>query len=557
MKRSLVFCMLIIAVAGGALMFRCGMMIRVRSPRKKPASLKYEVAPLDLKPFHGDEANQAYKCGSLIDQGFYQYDPNDHHGPTLYYLTLPSAWLTSDGTFAGTNEFTFRIVPVIFGVGLVLLLLLVGDGIGRPAAVCAGILTAISPAMVYYSRYYIQEMLLVFFTFAAIGAGWRYIRTRHIGWALATGAALGLMHATKETCILAFAAMGAALATTIVLERLRMDSPPPIRAYLKPWHIVAAVGIGLAVSVTFFTSFFTHARGPLDSILTYVGNTERSTGMHNHPWYHYLKLLAYHHVRSGPWWSEGLILALAAVGFFAAIVGRGVSKGRLPLTRFLAVYTLLMTAGYSIIPYKTPWCMLGFLHGMILLAGVGAAVLVRIVPTKPARIIAGLLIAAAACQLYGQACRTIGRRFCADQRNPYVYVHSVSGIVRLGKRIEDIAQVHPAGNSMFVTVVAQDSWPLPFYLRRMKRVGYWPDPGQSASGGADELPPNLDAPVIVASTEAQQRLEELLKEKFNISEIEDEFMFSFHGQRPQVLMLLYVRKPLWDAYMQKVMEKVK
>ncbi len=171
----------------------------------------------------------------------------------LYYLTLPSAWLTSDGTFAGTSEFTFRIVPVIFGVGVVLLLLLVGDGIGRPAAVCAGILTAISPAMVYYSRYYIQEMLLVFFTFAAIGAGWRYIRTRHIGWALATGAALGLMHATKETCILAFAAMGAALAATVVLERRSMDSPPPIRAYLKPWHIVAAVGLGLAVSVAFFT----------------------------------------------------------------------------------------------------------------------------------------------------------------------------------------------------------------------------------------------------------------------------------------------------------------
>jgi len=551
MKRSLVFCVLIIAVACGAMLLRCGMMIRLRSPRNKPPSLKFEAAPLDLKPFHCDEANQAYKCGLLIDQGIYRYDPHDHHGPTLYYLTLPSAWLTSDGTFAGTSELTFRIVPVIFGVGVVLLLLLVGDGIGRPAAVCAGILTAISPAMVYYSRYYVQEMLLVFFTFAAIGAGWRYIRTRHIGWALATGAALGLMHATKETCILAFAAMGAALAAAVI-ERRRLDSPPPIRAYLKPWHLVAAVGLGLAVSVTFFTSFFTHAGGPLDSILTYIGNAQRSTGMHNHPWYHYLKLLAYHHVRAGPWWSEGLILVLAAVGFCAAIVGRGVTKDCIPLTRFLAVYTLLMTVGYSIIPYKTPWCMLGFLHGMILLAGVGAVALVRIVPTKPARIIAGLLLAAAACQLYGQACRTIGRNFCADQRNPYVYVHSVRDAVRLGKRIEEIAQVHPEGRSMSVTVIAQNSWPLPFYLRRLKRVGYWLEPDQPAVGGTEDLLPNLDAPVIVASTEAQPQLEFMLKEKFNISRIEDEFVFAFYGQRPRVNLLLYVRKPVWDAYMEKL-----
>ena len=36
-----------------------------------------------------------------------------------------------------------------------------------------------------------------------------------------------------------------------------------------------------------------------------------------------------------------------------------------------------MLVVYSAIPYKTPWCLLGFLHGMILLAGVGAVVLVR------------------------------------------------------------------------------------------------------------------------------------------------------------------------------------
>ena len=71
----------------------------------------------------------------------------------------------------------------------------------------AGLLVAISPGMVFFSRYYIQETLLVFFTFAAIGCAWRWFRSGSPGWAAGAGASFGLMHATKETWILAAAAM--------------------------------------------------------------------------------------------------------------------------------------------------------------------------------------------------------------------------------------------------------------------------------------------------------------------------------------------------------------
>ena len=35
-----------------------------------------------------------------------------------------------------------------------------------------------------------------------------------------------------------------------------------------------------------------------------------------------------------------------------------------------------MVVVYSFLPYKTPWCLVGFYYGMLLLAGVGAAQLV-------------------------------------------------------------------------------------------------------------------------------------------------------------------------------------
>ena len=50
--------------------------------------LMVKVSALDQKPLHHDEANQAVKFGQLLATGDYQYDPVDHHGPTLYYLTL-------------------------------------------------------------------------------------------------------------------------------------------------------------------------------------------------------------------------------------------------------------------------------------------------------------------------------------------------------------------------------------------------------------------------------------------------------------------------------------
>ncbi|MEX2015195.1 MAG: glycosyltransferase family 39 protein, partial [Candidatus Hydrogenedentales bacterium] len=154
---------------------------------------------------HGDEANQAVKTGILLEDGEYIYDPRDHHGPTLYYLALIPAKLSGADSLADLTEPMLRVVPALFGVALILLLWFVRDGLGNAAANWAAVFTAVSPAFVFYSRYYIQEMLLVFFTLAALAAGWRYVVQPLWPKALLFGACLGLMHATKETAVLAWA----------------------------------------------------------------------------------------------------------------------------------------------------------------------------------------------------------------------------------------------------------------------------------------------------------------------------------------------------------------
>ena len=174
-------------------------------------ALLFRLIQLDLRPMHHDEANQAVKFGILLEQGEYRYDRSEHHGPSLYYLSLPFAWITSGTSFSELSEVTLRLLPAILGVGIILLFLLLKDGISLEQAVLAGIFTAISPAMVFYSRFYIQETLLVFFLMGAVAAAWRYTRTQSPFWAAASGFFCGMMFSTKETCIIPFGTMLAAL----------------------------------------------------------------------------------------------------------------------------------------------------------------------------------------------------------------------------------------------------------------------------------------------------------------------------------------------------------
>ena len=79
------------------------------------AALWLRTHDLARRPMHADEANQAVKLGNLLEHGRYAFDPQDHHGPTLYYATLPVAWLRGETTLATLTETTVRLVPALAG----------------------------------------------------------------------------------------------------------------------------------------------------------------------------------------------------------------------------------------------------------------------------------------------------------------------------------------------------------------------------------------------------------------------------------------------------------
>src|SRR6185369_7461580 len=81
-------------------------------------------------------------------------------------------------------------------------------------------------------------------------------------------------------------------------------------------QIGAAALAAVVVSVVLYSSFFSNARGPLDSVLTFGNYFSRSSraNLHDKPWYYYLKLLAWTKAPGAPIWTEGLIVVLALAG---------------------------------------------------------------------------------------------------------------------------------------------------------------------------------------------------------------------------------------------------
>lgn len=495
-------------------------------------ALVLRLPDLNRRPMHTDEAVNGIKFGQLWEHGTYKYDPNEHHGPTLYYAALTLGRLTGAPDLIHYSEKRLRLVAVLFGFGLVLLVPLLLDGLGTRGTGWAALFFAVSPAMVFYSRYFIHEMLLVFFTLLALAAGWRYWRSRRLGWIILAGSGLGLMDATKETFVLTLGAAAVAVLVNQTWNRVLDASGLPVRApRLNRVHMVAGLLVWFFVALVLFSSFFTNANGPLDSLRTYHAWANRAEGAspHLHPWFFYLQRLLWFHPAEGPVFSEAFILILAVIAAWAGFVRKGLGNANASFVRFLALYTFLLTAFYSLLAYKTPWCLLNFWFSAVLLAGVGASVLLNGIRDLFPRVALALILLAGAFHLACQAWQ-LDTTYAADRRNPYIYAQTSPNLLELVAKIESIAAASPQGTQTLIKVMAADGdyWPLPWYLRQFRQIGWW-----------DHLIPDPFAPIMIVSAQWHA----------NLDAKQSHLMVGYFESRPQVFLELYVEKELWKTWL--------
>lgn len=200
---------------------------------------------LDLKPAHHDESLHAYFALQLMHNlehwqicfdpktPCYHYDPL-LHGPFQFHIIALvyqiCQWLGAPEH--GVNDVTLRIAAASLGTAIVGLPYFIRDYLGgRRTALLACFILAISPCMVYFSRFAREDIYMACFTLLLVVAAGRYVRSHKARWLMIGTIAFVLSYATKEATFLSMAVFGSFLLGLVCWE---IGARIPVRSRFKP-----------------------------------------------------------------------------------------------------------------------------------------------------------------------------------------------------------------------------------------------------------------------------------------------------------------------------------
>ena len=473
---------------------------------------------LELKPLHHDEGVNSHFLLNLANFGNYRYDPENYHGPTLYYFALISLRLF------GESEFALRFIPAIFGMLTIILIWPLRTHLGSVGVVVAAFCMAISPGLVYFSRDFIHEMAFGCFSMGVVTGAWRFAETKKSHWLLLLSVSAGFLFATKETAIitavvLLIAIICAALWDNLnqlyselnltaytLLDKLRQD----LRA-ISPTldQALAATFIFLFINFIFYTSFFTHMGGAYDAVKSVWLWGQRSGSEHVKSFWYYL----------------GILLKLELPMLIGSLIGAlfVIRRGRL-FSLFTAAWLLGMFLAYSIIGYKTPWLVISFLIPLTLMTGYAVQQLFQSFTSYPARItlfVVLILMLSYTSKIswtvnmvkyddnsnHTAFFRKLGEMLdlmpYRDGLSGYVYAQTDRDILNFVKEVKDETLKMPLQNNTGIYFASPDYWPLPWYLRDYINSVY--------TGKLEVTPgrnPAISQPVVVANANQQMQLNE-------------------------------------------------
>jgi len=476
---------------------------------------------LTQKPLHHDEGVNGLFLATLFRTGNYHYDPSNYHGPSLYYFALiPTAINNLLHWGHGLSTFAIRFVTATFGVGVVWLMLCLRRFVGTPAALAAAAFATVSPGFVFFSRYFIHEILFVFFSLGIIVAWLWYRDTGRPRYLMLASASAALLFTTKETWIITVAVWLIAIPCTIGYLRLRKRSyeaprrPPDPVDGSAPWSektlYLKCAAIFVGVSVLLYCSFFVNPRGILDSVLTFTYWTKTGqNGIYNRDWTTYFAWL---------WQEEAPILVLGAVGTLVALM-----RARSYFMVFCAFWSMGIFAAYSLVPYKTPWLALSIILPLVIMAGYVIGEAYQPGLRAFIAVIAGAAIVFSLYQAIDvsfvnydndSACGSV-------QCYPYIYAHTNRDFLGLVSEIEAIAAANPAKKNIGITIDSPEHWPLPWYLREYPNVGYF-----------GHVVPTSE-PIVIAHQSQAEEVARQLDGKYQL--------FSTHILRPGNTLVMFVR----------------
>jgi len=191
---------------------------------------------LDLKLLHHDEAIHSWFSYELLTKGVWQYDPS-YHGPFLYFATA--------GIFGlfGSSDFVARLFPSLFGFMLIPLIFCIYriGYITKNQTLLAAFFVAISPDMIYFSRFLRHDIFMLFFTMLLLVALLYYFERGTTRFAVIAAVATAGALCCKEEMPIILLSFFVFFACAVMRKRFVL---PP--SWKEDLVIVIVVVVGLA-----------------------------------------------------------------------------------------------------------------------------------------------------------------------------------------------------------------------------------------------------------------------------------------------------------------------
>jgi len=232
----------------------------------------------------------------------------------------------------------------------------------------------------------------------------------------------------------------------------------------------------------FFCGFFHNRKGLSDFFMALMPWLKTGVGGSGHekPFFYWLQLMGRYE------WAAILGLAGALVGVFS----------RSWKMRFFSALALSNWVIYSIIPYKTPWCIISIIWPFVVVAGLWTDALV--IKYRTVNVPVYLFAASAVVVVIGHSVMT-GYRLnfvnYSDPSEPYVYVQTKNDIRIIEDIFREKIQASPALQNMVLQINLNDTWPLPWLFSRFPNAQFNENNIAPVSTDADVIFTELSADV--------------------------------------------------------------
>ena len=413
---------------------------------------------LDLRPLHHDEAvNWYFFLKKLRETGFLDFF-YEQHGLLPFFLSyLPLLFLK-------TSISSLRTGAAIFGSLTILLLLFLRKEIGEIGVLISALFLAVSPIMVFYSRFLIGYPFFDFFLLLFLISIFKFFKNFKNRYIFLAFFSLTCLFLTNEASFIFLAIFFAFLILGSFFKSFRERLFFAFKKIkFSTWLLSFLSSIFLFVLIQ--TSFFKNWSNLFKLKVLIFELIEKSshTG-HNKPFFYYFKVIAELEPYLFVFFVFGL-LALKKAGAFLSEKTKLVNLFFL----FFSFFTFLI---FSLIPYKTPWVLTIIILPFILLTGLSAEIFMKKFGKNKKMILAfSFFIFLSLAFAFHQTIASNFINYAREDKNPLAYVGTTKDIDKL---LVDLASFKEKNKLVKpkVLIVASSYWPLPFYLRKNYSLFY-------------------------------------------------------------------------------------